>query len=96
MKRTEPKCIGELFDQLFKSPHIAAKIAEGALPNTWRQVIGPVVAEQTRQVRLVKGVLYVHITSAVMRTELMMQREALARAINAQSGIELVKQIVVQ
>ena len=96
MKRTEPKCIGELFDQLFKSPYIAAKIAEGALPNTWRQVVGPVVAEPTRQVRLVNGVLYGHITSAVMRTELMMQRQALARAINAQSGIELVKQVVIQ
>ena len=48
MKRTEPKSVGELLDQLFKSPNIAAKIAEGALPDTWRQVVGPMVAEQTR------------------------------------------------
>jgi predicted nucleic acid-binding Zn ribbon protein len=96
MKRTEPKAIGELFDQLFKSPNIAAKIAEGGLPNTWREVVGPIVAEQTRQVRFVKGTLYVHVTSAIMRTELMMQREALVRAINKQCGIELVSQVVVQ
>ena len=96
MKRTEPKAIGELFDQLFKSPNIAAKIAEGGLPNTWREVVGPIVAEQTRQVRFVKGTLYVHVASAIMRTELMMQREALVRAINKQCGIELVSQVVVQ
>ena len=96
MKRTEPKAIGELFDQLFKSHNIAAKIAEGGLPNTWREVVGPIVAEQTRQVRFVKGTLYVHVTSAIMRTELMMQREALVRAINKQCGIELVSQVVVQ
>ena len=96
MKRTEPKAIGELFDQLFKSPNLAAKIAEGGLPNTWREVVGPIVAEQTRQVRFVKGTLYVHVTSAIMRTELMMQREALVRAINKQCGIELVSQVVVQ
>ena len=96
MKRTEPKAIGELFDQLFKSPNIAAKIAEGGLPNSWRKVVGPIVAEQTRQVRFVGGTLYVHITSAVMRTELMMQREALVRAINAEAGVAIVKQIVVQ
>ena len=47
MKRTEPQTIGELLDQLFKSPNIAAKIAEGALPDTWRKVVGPMVAEQT-------------------------------------------------
>ena len=95
MKRTEPKSVGELLDQLFKSPNIAAKIAEGALPDTWRQVVGPMVAEQTRQVRLVKGTLYVHVTSAVIRTELM-QRDALARAINQKSGVNLVNQVVVQ
>ena len=96
MKRREPRPIGELFDQLFKSPNIAAKIAEGGLPNTWREVVGPMVAEQTRQVRFVQGTLYVHDTSAVIRTELMMQRDALVRAINAHAGIDIVKQVVVQ
>jgi predicted nucleic acid-binding Zn ribbon protein len=54
------------------------------------------VAEHTRQVRFVQGTLYVHVTSAVIRTELMMQRDALVRAINARAGIEIVKQVVVQ
>ena len=54
------------------------------------------VAEQTRQVRLVKGTLYVHVSSAVIRTELMMQRDALARAINQKAGVNLVNQVVVQ
>lgn len=96
MKRREPRPIGELFDQLFKSPNIAAKIAEGGLPNTWREVVGPLVAEHTRQVRFVQGTLYVHVTSAVIRTELMMQRDALVRAINAHAGIDIVKQVIVQ
>ena len=96
MRRTDPKPIGELFDQLFKSPNIAAKIAEGGLPNSWRKVVGPVVSEHTRQVRFVKGTLYVHVASSVIRTELMMQREALVRAINAETGINIVQQIVVQ
>lgn len=96
MRRTDPKPIGELFDQLFKSPNIAAKIAEGGLPNSWRKVVGPVVAEHTRQVRFVKGTLYVHVTSSVIRTELMMQREALVRAINTEAGINIVQQVVVQ
>ena len=96
MKRTEPKPIGELFDQLFKSPNIAAKIAEGGLPNTWRQVVGPIVAEHTRQVRFVKGTLYVHVTSAVIRTELMMQRQALVTAINRECGVDIIREVVVQ
>ncbi|MBQ5692669.1 MAG: DUF721 domain-containing protein [Alistipes sp.] len=96
MKRTTPKTVGELMEQLFKSPNIAAKIAEGSLPDIWRRVVGPVVAEQTRQVRLVRGVLFVHITSAIMRNELMMRRDALVRAINKEAGIDIVAQLIVQ
>ena len=83
-------------EQLFKSPNIAAKIAEGSLHDIWRRVVGPVVAEQSRQVRLVRGVLFVHITSAIMRNELMMRRDALVRAINKEAGIDIVAQLIVQ
>lgn len=96
MRRTEPQPIGKFLDEIFNSPNIRAKIAEGSLPDTWRKVVGPVIAEQTRQVRLVKGTLYVHVQSSVMRKELMMQREALARAINEASGVNLVATVMVQ
>ena len=96
MKRTDPKPIGDLFDQLFKSPDIAAKIAEGGLPNSWRKVVGPIIADYTRQVRIIGGTLYVHVTSSVIRTELMMQRDALVKAINAEAGVDIVKQVTIQ
>ena len=96
MKRTKAQPIGALLDVLFRSPNIAAKIAEGALPDVWRQVVGPLVAAQTRQVRLVRGVLYVHVASSVVRHELMMQRESLVRALNERWGVAVVQSLVVQ
>ena len=96
MKRTKAQPIGELLDQLFKSPDIAAKIAEGSLPHVWREIVGEVVAAETRQVRFVRGTLYVHISSSILRNELMMQREALVRAINKKLSTDLVKSVVVQ
>ena len=96
MKRVKAQPIGELLNQLFRSPDIAAKIAEGSLPHIWREVVGEVIAAETRQVRFVRGTLYVHISSSVLRTELMMQREALVRSINLRIGSDLVKSLVVQ
>ncbi|MBR2325984.1 MAG: DUF721 domain-containing protein [Alistipes sp.] len=96
MKRTNAQPIGALLDTLFKSPDIAVKIAEGSLPHVWREVVGEVVAAETRHVRFVRGTLYVHISSSVIRSELMMQREALVRAINKKLSTELVKSLVVQ
>jgi predicted nucleic acid-binding Zn ribbon protein len=96
MKRTKAQPIGELLDSLFKSPNVARKIAEGSLPHVWREVTGEVVAANTRQVRFMRGTLYVHIASSVLRSELMMQREALVRSINKQLGTELVQNVVIQ
>lgn len=96
MKRTKAQPIGELLDSLFKSPNVARKIAEGSLPHVWREVTGEVVAANTRQVRFMRGTLYVHIASSVLRSELMMQREALVRSINKRLGTELVQSIVIQ
>ena len=75
---------------------MARKLAEGSLPDVWRKVVGEVVAAQTRQVRFVQGTLYVHVTSSVIRSELMMQRLGLVQMINARLGVELVAQLVVQ
>lgn len=96
MRKTTPRPIGELLDELFRSPDIAAKIAEGSLPDTWRKVVGPKIAGQTRCVRLVRGTLYVHLFSSVMRSELMIQRHALVKAINDKAGMEIVRDIVLQ
>ena len=96
MKRTKAQPIGELLDNLFKSPNVARKIAEGSLPHVWREVTGEVVAANTKQVRFVRGTLYVHVTSSILRSELMMQREALVHSINKALNTDLVVSVVVQ
>ena len=96
MKRSKTQPIGALLDNLFKSPDVARKIAEGSLPHVWREITGDVVGESTRQIRFVRGTLYVHISSSILRSELMMQREALVRSINKRLGTELVQSLVIQ
>ena len=92
MRRTDPKPVGDIFDELFRSPDIAAKIAEGYLPDTWRQVVG----NMTSQIRLQHGTLYVHVVSSVVRSELMLQREALRIALNNRSRVPIVNKLVIK
>lgn len=96
MRRTEPKRIGEMFDELFRSPDIAAKIAEGCLPDTWREVVGEDIARQTSGMRLQKGTLYVHVLSSVVRSELMLRRTSLCNALNARSRVPVVRNIIIK
>lgn len=96
MRRTEPQLAGEIFEKLFHSPDIAAKIAEGCLPDTWREVVGEQIACQTSQIRLVRGTMYVHVQSSVVRSELMLRRAALCAALNARSRVPVVKNLIVK
>lgn len=96
MRRSDPKRVGALFDELFNSPHIAAKIAEGCLPETWREVVGDAIADQTSQIRLVSGTLYIHVQSSIVRTELMMRRIELCQALNSRSRVPIVRNVIVK
>ena len=88
--------IGDILKDFFSQPYIAAKVAEGKLPETWQQVVGERVASLTTQLKLERGVLYVHVTSSVVRAELNMRRGALVGEINRMSGVNLVRNIMIK
>ncbi len=96
MRRTKTLLMGELLDEFFKRPYVAAKVAEGKLPDTWRTIVGERAADDTTELRLERHVLYVRVRSSVLRSELFYQREALRDAINRQSGIRLVNAVIIR
>ena len=96
MRRTETLHIGDVLNEFFSRPYVAAKVAEGRLPDTWREVVGERVASLTSSLRLENHVLYAHLTSSVVRAELFNRREALAAEINRISGIRLVNAVIIK
>lgn len=96
MRRTKTMLMGELLDEFFKRPYVAAKVAEGKLPDTWREIVGDRIADQTTELRLDKHILYARIRSSVVRSELFYQREALKEEINRRSGVRLVNAVIIR
>ena len=96
MRRTKTVLMGDLLEEFFRRPYIAAKIAEGKLPDTWRTIVGDRAAELTTQLRLENRILHVRIQSSVLRQELLYQREALKEEINRLSGVRLVNAVIIR
>ncbi len=96
MRRTRTVKVGELVDDLFRDPVIRRKIAEGRLPDTWREVAGPMVASCTDDVAFKNGILTVRISSSVVRHEVFMQRTFLREAINRRAGATLVRELLIR
>ena len=96
MRRTKNMLMGDLLEELFKRPYVAAKVAEGRLPDTWRAIVGDRAADLTTELRLENHILHVRIQSSVLRSELLYQREALCEEINRRSGIQLVHAVIIR
>lgn len=96
MRRTRTVKVGELVEDLFRDPVIRRKIAEGRLPDTWREVAGTMVASCTDSVEFKSGILTVRISSSVVRHEVFMQRTFLRDQINRRAGATLVREVIVK
>ena len=96
MRRTKTLLMGDLLKEFFSRPYIAAKVAEGKLPDTWREIVGERAAAETVELKLENRVLYVRIRSSILRSELVYQREALRREINERSGVKLVNVVIIR
>lgn len=96
MRRTKTMLMSELLDEFFKRPYIAAKVAEGKLPDTWRAIVGDRAADFTTELRLENHILHARIQSSVLRSELFYQREALKEEINRRSGMRLVNAVIIR
>lgn len=88
--------MGDLLEEFFRRPYVAAKVAEGKLPETWRATVGDRAADLTTELRLERHILHVRIQSSVLRQELFYQREALREEINRRSGLRLVNAVIIR
>ncbi len=96
MRRTKTQLMGELLEEFFRRPYIAAKVAEGKLPDTWRAVVGDRTANETTELRLENHILHVRIRSSILRQELFYQRDALRDALNEQAGVRLINAVIIR
>ena len=97
MRKTVPMRVGDLWAEFVEGNPAARRHLAGArIPEVWAQLTGPVVAARTTDLRLERGVLYVHINSSVVRNEIFMRREELKDAINDALGVRTVNVVIVK
>ena len=94
MKRNDAEQIGKLIRSFLRQESLESPLNERRLISSWAEVLGPTIASYTRELYIKNQVLYVHLTSAALRQELMMGREMLIRNLNAQVGSQVIVNIV--
>ena len=89
--------LGEAIREFFEeNTELRGKILTARALRAWGEVLGPIAAKYTRDVYTKDKVLYVFLTSAVLRNELMLCRERLVKSLNDHVGAEVIQEIIIR
>ena len=95
MKRINTQTIGTALDDFFsQNPELADKLAEARLINSWKTVLGASISRFTDKLYIKKRTLYVHLTSSILKSEIMMCREQLIIKLNNAAGRNVIDSII--
>lgn len=93
MKRSDPKSIGALIDELIDSCGARNTYEEQRLCYLWPEVMGPTINRHTARRWVDGGTLHVVITSAPLKSELGMMRSAIVARLNEAAGKTVITSI---
>jgi len=94
MRRSKTISIAEAVSDYIKEMNIGSKLSEAGVLNSWEETVGKAISSRTTKIYIKEHILYVHLSSSVVRNELLMLREALREKLNQKAGTEAIKDIV--
>ncbi|NCE72052.1 DUF721 domain-containing protein [Odoribacter sp. Z80] len=96
MKEGKTRPINELVNQVLRQMGLEQKFKEYEVRQLWPEVVGQMIASRTKSLEVRDGRLFVTFTSAVVRNEIRMVKEGLAKALNDRVGAEVIYEIIVK
>lgn len=94
MKTTEPKLIGNAISSVIQQLGIGGKLKELEVLELWPNIVGEQIAKVTTAERIERGKLFIHVTRATWRNELVYLKKTLITKINTEMNREVVQDII--
>ena len=86
--------VGELIKAFYEEHRGPGYLDEVSIIKGWESVVGPFIAQYTRDLYIKQGVLFVSLTSNSLRTELGYSKSLLLKNLNNLVGREVITDIV--
>lgn len=97
MKRREEQPLGDVLREALEAdPVFREKILSIRIQRGWREALGPTILRYTRNLYVKKRVLYVQLSSSVVRQTLLMRKTELIKELNTYARGEAIIDIVLR
>jgi len=94
MRKSNTQPLGDVLREYVSAMKFDRKLKEVDVVQSWEKLLGKSIAGYTRNIYLSKRILYVEISSSVVKNELVMMREEIRKRLNELAGEEMVEKIV--
>ena len=94
MKQKTPQLLSAVLNEVLKQQNLDTKLNETRLLEAWEKIMGKSINTYTKGKYVNNKILFVHVTSAVLRNDLIMSRCKLRDKLNAEVGAAVITDIV--
>lgn len=94
MRRSNTQKLSEVLKEYIEQNQLDKKLKEIDVVQNWENLLGKTIAHYTKNIYIRNRILYVEISSSVVKNELFMMREEICRRINEDAGQDVVSKII--
>jgi hypothetical protein len=94
MRKNNTELLSDVIRQVLVELHLDKPLNEKRLIDAWPLVLGTNIVQYTSDLSIRNRILYVSLTSSVLRHDLFMSREEIKKSLNKQVGVEVIVDIV--
>ena len=96
MSQHNQKLIKQAIEELLKTYKLKEGLTEVRLKNSWEKIVGPLIANHTKDIQIKNKTLYITVDSAALRQELLYGKEKLVDLLNEAAGEKMIEEIVLK
>ena len=96
MRRSKTISLAEALNDYIKEMNLGEKLSEVSVVSSWEEIVGKAISSRTTKIYIKDHKLFVHLSSSVVRNELLMLREVLREKLNKNAGSEVIKEIILR
>ena len=96
MRKSHTQKISDVIRESLREMQIDRKLKEVNIVSQWESLMGRTVASRTSKIYIRNHILYIHVTSSVLKNELMMLRQDIISRLNERAGERLIEEIVIR
>ena len=95
-RNKEESTLGDVIKDFIEANRLQKGLDKISVKEAWHAVMGSAISNYTTAIKLEREVLYVQLSSSVLREELSYGKEKILKLVNEELGKDLIKKIVLR